>query len=112
VIRSFWRSRGRLPFSIDFLVNIAILGAVSSGMANQDDLTIAQAALHGDSAAVSAVLDELPYALGVLLSKCTDSDSEEKSREIIDDLPGDLLAGVDRDGKTVKLFEMYQVRAS
>jgi RNA polymerase sigma factor (sigma-70 family) len=48
----------------------------------------------------------------VLLSKCTDSDSEEKSREIIDDLPGDLLAGVDRDGKTVKLLEMYQGRAS
>jgi RNA polymerase sigma factor (sigma-70 family) len=81
-------------------------------MANQDDLTIAQAALRADAAAVSAVLDELPYALGVLLSKCTDSDSEEKSREIIDDLPGDLLAGVDRDGKTVKLLEMYQGRAS
>ncbi|MFY9983784.1 MAG: sigma-70 family RNA polymerase sigma factor [Chthoniobacterales bacterium] len=81
-------------------------------MVNQDDLTVAQAALRGDPVAVSAVLDELPYALGVLLSKCTDSDSEEKSREIIDDLPGDLLAGVDRDGKTIKLLEMYQGRAS
>ena len=67
-------------------------------MANQDDLTIAQAALGGDSAAVNAVLEELPYSLAVLLSKCTDSDSEEKAREIIEDLPGDLLAGVDRDG--------------
>ena len=52
-------------------------------MANQDDLTIAQAALGGDSAAVNAVLEELPYSLAVLLSKCTDSDSEEKAREII-----------------------------
>ena len=81
-------------------------------MANQDDLTIARAALSGDSAAVNAVLGELPYSLSVLLSKCTDSDSEEKSREIIEDLPGDLLGGVDRDGKTVKLLEMYQGRAS
>ena len=81
-------------------------------MANEDDLTIAQAALRGDSVAVNAVLEELPYSLAVLLSKCTDSDSEEKAREIIEDLPGDLLAGVDRDGKTVKLLEMYQGRAS
>jgi len=81
-------------------------------MANQDDLTIARAALGGDSAAVNAVLEELPYSLAVLLSKCTDSDSEEKAREIIEDLPGDLLAGVDRDGKIVKLLEMYQGRAS
>ena len=81
-------------------------------MVNQDDLNIAQAALGGDSAAVNAVLEELPYSLAVLLSKCTDSDSEEKAREIIEDLPGDLLAGVDRDGKTVKLLEMYQGRAS
>ena len=81
-------------------------------MANQDDLTIAQAALGGDSAAVNAVLEEVPYTLAVLLSKCTDSDSEEKAREIIEDLPGDLLAGVDRDGKTVRLLEMYQGRAS
>ena len=81
-------------------------------MANQDDLNIARAALRGDSAAVNAVLHELPYSLAVLLSKCTDSDSEEKAREIIEDLPGDLLAGVERDGKTVKLLEMYQGRAS
>ena len=81
-------------------------------MANQDDLTIARAALSGDSAAVDAVLGELPYSLSVLLSKCTDSDSEEKAREIIEDLPGDLLGGVERDGKTVKLLEMYQGRAS
>jgi RNA polymerase sigma factor (sigma-70 family) len=81
-------------------------------MANQDDLTVAGAALGGDKAAVNAVLGELPYTLAVLLSKCTDSDSEEKAREIIEDLPGDLLAGVDRDGKTIKLLEMYQGRAS
>jgi RNA polymerase sigma factor (sigma-70 family) len=81
-------------------------------MANQDDLIIAQAALRGDSTAVNAVLEELPYSLAVLLSKCTDSDSEEKAREIIEDLPGDLLAGVERDGKNVKLLEMYQGRAS
>ena len=81
-------------------------------MVNQDDLTIARAALGGDSAAVNAVLEELPYSLAVLLSKCTDSDSEEKAREIIEDLPGDLLAGVNRDGKPVKLLEMYQGRAS
>jgi RNA polymerase sigma factor (sigma-70 family) len=81
-------------------------------MANQDDLTVARAALGGDKAAVNAVLGELPYSLAVLLSKCTDSDSEEKAREIIEDLPGDLLAGVDRDGKTVQLLEMYQGRAS
>jgi RNA polymerase sigma factor (sigma-70 family) len=81
-------------------------------MANQDDLTIAQAALSGDPAAVNSVLAELPYTLAVLLSKCTDSDSEEKAREIIEDLPGDLMAGVERDGKTVKLLEMYQGRAS
>src|SRR6516162_5066700 len=77
------------------------------GMANQDDLTVARAVLVVDSAAVNAVLSELPYSLAVLLSKCTDSDSEEKAREIIEDLPGDLLAGVDRDGKTVKLLGMY-----
>jgi RNA polymerase sigma factor (sigma-70 family) len=81
-------------------------------MANQDDLTVARAALGGDKAAVNAVLGELPYTLAVLLSKCTDSDSEEKAREIIEDLPGDLLAGVDRDGKNIKLLEMYQGRAS
>ena len=81
-------------------------------MANQDDLRIAQAALSGDPAAVNSVLAELPYTLAVLLSKCTDSDSEEKAREIIEDLPGDLMAGVARDGKTVKLLEMYQGRAS
>jgi len=81
-------------------------------MANQDDLTVARAALGGDKAAVNAVIGELPYSLAVLLSKCTDSDSEEKAREIIEDLPGDLLAGVDRDGKTVQLLEMYQGRAS
>jgi RNA polymerase sigma factor (sigma-70 family) len=81
-------------------------------MANQDDLTIAQAALSGDPAAVNSVLAELPYTLAVLLSKCTDSDSEEKAREIIEDLPADLMAGVERDGKTVKLLEMYQGRAS
>jgi RNA polymerase sigma factor (sigma-70 family) len=81
-------------------------------MANQDDLRIAQAALSGDPAAVNSVLAELPYTLAVLLSKCTDSDSEEKAREIIEDLPADLMAGVERDGKTVKLLEMYQGRAS
>ena len=81
-------------------------------MSNQDDLRIARAALGGDPAAVNTVLAELPYTLAVLLSKCTDSDSEEKAREIIEDLPGDLLAGVERDGKTVKLVEMYQGRAS
>ncbi len=81
-------------------------------MANQDDLRIAQAALSGDPAAVNSVLAELPYTLSVLLSKCTDSDSEERAREIIEDLPGDLMAGVERDGKTVKLLEMYQGRAS
>ncbi len=81
-------------------------------MANQDDLRIAQAALSGDPAAVNSVLAELPYTLAVLLSKCTDSDSEEKSREIVEDLPADLMAGVERDGKTVKLLEMYQGRAS
>jgi RNA polymerase sigma factor (sigma-70 family) len=81
-------------------------------MSNQDDLRIARAALGGDPAAVNTVLAELPYTLAVLLSKCTDSDSEEKTREIIEDLPGDLLAGVERDGKTVKLLEMYQGRAS
>jgi RNA polymerase sigma factor (sigma-70 family) len=81
-------------------------------MANEDDLTVARAALGGDAAAVDAVLGELPYSLGVLLSKCTDSDSEEKAREIIEDLPADLMAGVDRDGKTVRLLEMYQGRAS
>jgi RNA polymerase sigma factor (sigma-70 family) len=81
-------------------------------MANQDDLRIAQAALSGDPAAVNSVLAELPYTLAVLLSKCSDSDSEEKAREIIEDLPGDLMAGVERDGKTVKLLEMYQGRAS
>src|SRR5258708_21218767 len=80
-------------------------------MANQDDLRIAQAALSGDPAAVNSVLAELPYTLSVLLSKCTDSDSEERAREIIEDLPGDLMAGADRDGKTVKLLEMYQGRA-
>jgi len=76
-------------------------------MANQDDLIVARAALGGDKAAVNAVLGELPYSLAVLLSKCTDSDSEEKAREIIEDLPGDLLAGVDRDGKTVHVRHMY-----
>jgi len=81
-------------------------------MANQDDLTVARAALGGDPTAVDRVLGELPYTLAVLLSKCTDSDSEEKAREIIEDLPADLMAGVDRDGKTVKLLEMYQGRAS
>jgi RNA polymerase sigma factor (sigma-70 family) len=81
-------------------------------MANQDDLRIAQTALSGDPMAVNSVLAELPYTLAVLLSKCTDSDSEEKAREIIEDLPGDLMAGVERDGKTVKLLEMYQGRAS
>jgi RNA polymerase sigma factor (sigma-70 family) len=81
-------------------------------MANQDDLRIAQAALSGDPAAVNSVLAELPYTLAVLLSKCSDSDSEEKAREIIEDLPGDLMAGVERDGKTVKLLQMYQGRAS
>jgi RNA polymerase sigma factor (sigma-70 family) len=81
-------------------------------MANQDDLTVARAALRGDAAAVNAVLAELPYSLGVLLSKCTDTDSEEKAREIIEDLPADLMAGVDRDGKAVKLLAMYQGRAS
>src|SRR5580692_11841309 len=81
-------------------------------MANQDDLRIARAALGGDPAAVNSVLAELPYTLAVLLSKCTDSDSEEKAREIIEDLPADLMAGVERDGKTVKLLEMYQGRAS
>jgi RNA polymerase sigma factor (sigma-70 family) len=81
-------------------------------MANEDDLRIAQAALSGDPMAVNSVLAELPYTLAVLLSKCTDSDSEEKAREIIEDLPGDLMAGVERDGKTVKLLEMYQGRAS
>src|SRR5260221_4264225 len=80
-------------------------------MANQDDLRIAQAALSGDPAAVNSVLAELSYTLAVLLSKCTDSDSEEKAREIIEDLPGDLMAGLARDGKTVKLLEMYQGRA-
>lgn len=84
----------------------------SCGMANEDDLRIAQAALSGDPAAVNSVLAELPYTLAVLLSKCTDSDSEEKAREIIEDLPADLMAGVERDGKTVKLLEMYQGRAS
>jgi RNA polymerase sigma factor (sigma-70 family) len=81
-------------------------------MSNQDDLRIARAALGGDPAAVNTVLAELAYTLAVLLSKCTDSDSEEKAREIVEDLPGDLLAGVERDGKTVKLLEMYQGRAS
>src|ERR1700730_18986853 len=81
-------------------------------MSNQDDLRIARAALGGDPAAVNTVLSELPYTLAVLLSKCTDADSEEKAREIIEDLPGDLMAGVERDGKTVKLLEMYQGRAS
>ena len=56
---------------------------VGVSMANEDDLTVARAALGGDAAAVDAVLGELPYSLGVLLSKCTDSDSEEKAREII-----------------------------
>src|SRR5258707_13497593 len=81
-------------------------------MANQDDLRIAQAALSGDPAAVNSVLAELPYTLSVLLSKCTDSDSEERAREIIEDLPGDLMAGGERDGKTVKLLEMNQGRGS
>ena len=81
-------------------------------MAKEDDLTIARLALQGDSAAIATVLAELPYSLGVLLSKCTDSDSEEKAREIIENLPGDLIAGVNREGMTVKLLEMYQGRAS
>jgi RNA polymerase sigma factor (sigma-70 family) len=80
-------------------------------MGIDNDLSVARQAIAGDQEAIMRVRSELSSVLGVLLSKCRDKYSEEKAREIVESLPADLIAGVPRDGKNVRLLEMYQGRA-